>query len=73
MFYILDEFNRLTGHDFSEKFKEHMIVFAEGIIMTKCTINKGLLDTFNTQIADSRTKELETCKYLKNICSSSIC
>ena len=35
MFYILDEFNRLTGHDVFEKFKEHMMVFAEGIIMIK--------------------------------------
>lgn len=35
MFYIFDEFNRLTGHDVFEKFKEHLIVFAEGIIVIK--------------------------------------
>ena len=73
MFSILDEFNKLTGYDVLEKFKEHMIDFAERIIRIKCTTDKGLLDSFKTQIADLRTKEFKTCKYLSNICSCTIC
>ena len=58
---ILDEFGRLTGYDVLQKFKEHMIDFSERIIKIKCTTDKGLLDSFKTQIVDSRTAEFKTC------------
>ena len=37
-----------------------MIDFAERIIRIKCTTDKGLLDSFKTQIVDSRTKDPES-------------
>ena len=69
----LDEFNRLTGCDVLKKFKEPMIGFAERIIRIEYTTDKELLNSFKTKIADSRTKEFKTCRYLNKICSYSIC
>ena len=64
IFQIIHEFNRLTDFELLHVLKEHIIDCADSIVGIKCTTDKGLLDGFKARIADARTAEFKTCKYL---------